>query len=191
MKISIIGNGNVGQTLSRGLEKAGHSVTTTGDDPARVKELAGSSDVVIIAVPYGVLDKLAETIGSAADGKPLVDVTNALSPQFTLALGYTTSGAEELQKKLPGARVVKAFNTTFASMMDTGQAKGEQLTAFVAGDDAGAKATVQELARGIGFDAVDAGPLANARLLEPIGFLNIQLGFVLGLGSEIGLKLVR
>lgn len=106
-------------------------------------------------------------------------------------MGYTTSGAEELQKKLPGAKVVKAFNTVFAGTMDKGQIKGERLTTFVASDDAQAKATVQELARGIGFDAVDAGPLANARLLEPLGFLNIQLGYVLGLGPEIGLKLVH
>lgn len=69
--------------------------------------------------------------------------------------------------------------------------KGEQLTAFIAGDDADAKQTVLNLARGIGFDAVEAGPLANARLLEPLGFLTIQLGFVLGLGPEIGVKLVH
>ena len=191
MNISIIGDGNVGQALARGLGNAGHTVTTTGKDPARVEELAGSGDVVILAVPFGALDEVATTIGSAADGKTVVDVTNALTPQYTLALGYTTSGAEELQKKLPGALVVKAFNTVFASTMEKGQVKGEQLTAFVAGDDAKAKAAVQEVARSIGFDAVDAGPLANARLLEPVGFLNIQLGFVLGLGPEIGLKLVR
>lgn len=191
MKISIIGNGNVGQALARGLGKAGHTVSTAGNDPAQVRELAASGEVVILAVPFGALREVAATIGSAADGKPVVDVTNALTPEFTLALGYTTSGAEELQRTLPGARVVKALNTVFAGNMDTGQVKGERLTAFVAGDDAEAKATVQELTRGIGFDAVDAGPLANARLLEPAGFLNIQLGYVLGLGAEIGLKLVR
>jgi hypothetical protein len=191
MQISIIGDGNVGQALARGLTKAGHTVASVGNEPARVKELAASGEVIFLAVPFGALDGVAAAIGTAADGKPVVDVTNALTPQFTLALGFTTSGAEELQKKLPGARVVKAFNTTFASTMDSGSVKGEQLTAFVASDDAEAKATVQELARGIGFDAVDAGPLANARLLEPMAFLNIQMGFVLGLGGEIGLKLVR
>ncbi len=191
MQISIIGDGNVGQALARGLTKAGHTVASVGNEPARVKELAASGEVIILAVPFGALDEVAASIGTAADGKPVVDVTNALTPQFTLALGFTTSGAEELQKKLPGARVVKAFNTTFASAMDSGSVKGEQLTAFVASDDAEAKATVQGLARGIGFDAVDAGPLANARLLEPMAFLNIQMGFVLGLGGEIGLKLVR
>ncbi len=69
MKVSIIGDGNVGQALARGLEKAGHTVTTTGNDPARVKELASSGDVVILAVPFGALDEVAATIGRAADGK--------------------------------------------------------------------------------------------------------------------------
>ena len=105
MNLSIIGDGNVGQALARGLSNAGHSVSVTGNDPARVKELAASGEVVILAVPLGALDEIAATIGTATDGKPVVDVTNALSPQFTLALGHTTSGAEELQKKLPGARV--------------------------------------------------------------------------------------
>ena len=66
-----------------------------------------------------------------------------------------------------------------------------QLTAYVAGDDPAAKSTVLDLARKIGFDAVDAGPLANARLLEPLGYLNIQLGYVLAMGTQIGFKLVR
>ena len=191
MKISIIGDGNVGSALARGLEKAGHSVSTIGKDPARVAQVAASGEVVILAVSFGAHDQVAATIGKAADGKPIVDVSNALTPEFKLALGYTTSAAEELQKKLPGAKVVKAFNTVFAATMDSGKVKGEQLTAFVAGDDSAAKKTVLDLARGIGFDAVDAGPLANARLLEPLGFLNIQLGHVLGLGSAIGVKLVH
>ena len=92
----------------------------------------------------------------------MVDVTNALDKQMNWALGYSTSGAEELQKKLPKARVVKAFNTVFAQHMDSGRLDGEPLTAFAAGDDATAKADVLE--REIGFAAVDAGPLRNARL---------------------------
>ncbi len=191
MRISVIGDGNVGSALAQGFQKAGHTVETTGNDPARVKELAASGEVIVLAVPYGALDQVASTIGNAADGKTVVDVTNALTPQFTLAVGHTTSGAEELQKKLPNAKVVKAFNTVFASAMATGQNTGTQLTAFVAGDDATAKNTVLELAKGNGLDAVDAGPLANARLLEPMAFLQIQLGFVLGHGPNIGFKLVR
>ena len=75
-------------------------------------------------------------------------------------------------------RVVKAFNTVFAQHMDSGRLGDKPLTAFVAGDDASAKTSVLELAREIGFDAVDAGPLKNARLLEPLALLNIQLGYV-------------
>ncbi len=86
---------------------------------------------------------------------------------------------------------MKAFNTVFAQHMDKGRLGDQGLTAFVAGDDVGAKKTVLELARGIGFDAVDAGPLRNARLLEPLAFLNIQLGYVLGMGTQIGLAFLR
>lgn len=127
----------------------------------------------------------------ALSGKTVVDVTNALDGSMNLAVGFTTSGSEELQKKLPKARVVKAFNTVFAQHMDTGRLGDKPLTAFVAGDDASAKATVLGLAREIGFDAVDAGPLKNARLLEPLAYLNIQLGYGLGLGTQIGFKLLH
>jgi 8-hydroxy-5-deazaflavin:NADPH oxidoreductase len=191
MKISIIGDGNVGSALARGLQKSGHSISMTGNDPAHVAELAASGEIIILAVPFGAHDQVAATIGSAANAKPVVDVSNALTSDLKLALGYTTSAAEELQKKLPSAKVVKAFNTVFAGTMDSGRAKGEQLTTFVTGDDAAAKSAVLDLARGIGFDAVDAGPLVNARLLEPVGFLTIQLAYVLGLGPEIGIKLVH
>jgi predicted dinucleotide-binding enzyme len=75
--------------------------------------------------------------------------------------------------------------------MDSGRLGDKPLTAFVAADDAGAKKTVLELARGIGFDAVDAGPLKNARLLEPLALFNIQLGYVLGMGTQIGFKLLH
>ena len=75
--------------------------------------------------------------------------------------------------------------------MDSGEAKGEQLTAFIAADDKRAKETVIELAEDIGFDPVDAGPLQNARLLEPLALLNVQLGYELGLGREMGIKVVH
>jgi predicted dinucleotide-binding enzyme len=86
---------------------------------------------------------------------------------------------------------VKAFHTVFAQHMDSGRVGDLQLTTFVAGDDARAKKTVLELAIGIGFDAVDAGPLKNARLLEPFALFNIQLGYSLGMGAQIGFKLLR
>lgn len=75
--------------------------------------------------------------------------------------------------------------------MDSGRLADQRLTVFVAGDNTEAKRDATDIASSIGFEAVDAGPLANARLLEPLGYLNIQLGYVLGLGTQIGLKLVR
>jgi len=191
MNISIIGDGNVGSALARGLERAGHRVMTTGHDAEREKQLAESGEVIILAVPYEAIDDVTATIGDRIDGKTVVDVTNAVTKDERLAVGFNTSAAEELQRKMPAAKVVKAFNTDFATTMDQGQAKGEQLTAFVASDDARAKATVLELAEDIGFDAVDAGPLENARLLEPLALLNIKLGYELGMGEESGIKVVR
>jgi predicted dinucleotide-binding enzyme len=190
-KVGIIGDGNVGSALRRGLERAGYEVRAVGKDPEQVRETGGWADVVILAVPYGAIDAAVSELGDGIEGKTLVDVTNALTGDMKLASGCTTSGAEHLQQKARAARVVKAFNTQFASHMDSGAVDGEQLTMFAAGDDADAKAQVIELARDIGFDAVDAGPLQNARLLEPLGYFNIQLGYALGLGTEIGLKLVH
>jgi 8-hydroxy-5-deazaflavin:NADPH oxidoreductase len=144
-----------------------------------------------VAVPFGAIDDVVKTAGDVLVGKTVVDVTNALAADMSLAIGFTTSGAEELQKKLPKARVVKAFQTVFARHMETGKLGDQRLTTFVAGDDAGAKASVLALANDVGFDAVDAGPLRNARLLEPLGYFNIQLGYVLGMGTQIGVKLLH
>lgn len=191
MKVAIIGKGNVGSALERGLSKGGHEVHTAGKEPDRVREIARDADAVVLAVPFGALDDVVEELGDAANGKVLVDVTNALDSDSRLAVGFTTSGAEELQKKTPSAKVVKAFNTVFATHMDDGHVDGEQLSAMIAGDDADAKSAVMELARSIGFDPVDAGPLESARLLEPMAYQNIQLGYALGMGTDIGFRLVH
>ncbi len=190
-RIGIIGKGNVGGALARGLERSGNEVKAAGSDPHAVRETASWAEVVVLAVPYGAIDPVVKAAGDALTGKTVVDVTNALDASMNLAVGFSTSGGEELQRKIPKARVVKAFNTVFAQHMNSGRLGGQPLTAFVAGDDPGAKQTVLELARGIGFDAVDAGPLRNARLLEPLAYLNIQLAYVLGMGPKVGFKLIR
>lgn len=190
-KVGIIGNGNVGGALARGLSKARRDVKSVGDDKNEVRNTVEWADIVILAVPFTALDDVAATIAPLVKGKTVIDVTNALTGEMKLALGYTTSGAEELQTKLPQANVVKAFNTQFAQHMDSGRLADQRLTVFVAGDSTDAKRDATDVATTIGFDAVDAGPLANARLLEPLGYLNIQLGYVLGLGTQIGLKLIR
>ena len=190
-KVGIIGDGNVGSALRRGLERAGYEVRAVGKNAGQVKETGAWAEVVIIAVPFGAVDDAVRELGEGIHGKTVVDVTNALTENMQLASGCTSSGAEALQQKAPGAKVVKAFNTQFASHMDTGAVAGQPLTVFTAGDDAAAKDRVIQMARDIGFDAIDAGPLQNARLLEPLGYFNIQLGYVLGLGTNIGLKLIQ
>ncbi len=187
-KVGIIGSGNVGSALARGLRRGGHEVRIVGRDKMAVRAIASWADVVLLAVPFGALDDVVTNAGEFLAGKTVIDVTNALDANMNLAVGFSTSGAEELQRKLPKSHVVKAFNTVFAQHMG-GRLGDQRLTAFVAGDDAGAKGTALELARGIGFDVVDAGPLKNARLLEPLAFLNIQLGYVLGMGTQIGFTL--
>jgi 8-hydroxy-5-deazaflavin:NADPH oxidoreductase len=190
-KVAVVGKGNVGGALARGLERAGYAVRAVGNDPAAVREAATWSEVVMLAVPYPAIDAVLAELGHAIDGKTVVDASNALTADYQLAVGFTTSAAEELQKKVPAAKVVKAFNTVFAQHMDTGHVKGTQLSLFVAGEDAHAKTVVSTLGRDLGFDAIDVGPLTNARWLESLGYLNIQLGYMLKMGPEIGFVLVH
>ena len=190
-KIGIIGSGNVGTALRRGLEGTGYTVQSAGRDPNGLLTTAAWGEILILAVPFGAIDDVLRQVGDTINGKILLDVTNALTPDYQLALGCTTSGAEELQRKVPKAKVVKAFNTMFAQNMSTGKVKGEKLTLFVAGDDGTAKNLVLSAGRDIGFDTVDAGPLKNARWMETLGYFNIQLGYTLKMGTEIGFKLVH
>jgi 8-hydroxy-5-deazaflavin:NADPH oxidoreductase len=189
--IGIIGKGNVGSALERGLSKAGSAVRSVGHDAEQVRRTAEWADVLFLAVPFGAIEDVLRTLGDAADGKLLVDVTNALTPDMQLALGFTTSGAEELQKRAPKAKVVKAFNTVFAQHRANGEVNGERLTLLVAGDDGPAKERVMALGKSIGFDPIDAGVLRSARYLEPLGYLNIHLGYMQKLGPEIGFRLVH
>lgn len=190
-RVAILGRGNVGKALNAGLSRAGYAVRTAGRGPESPADAASWADTVILAVPYLEIGNVLHGLGSSLKGKVLVDATNSLNEKFDLAVGYTTSGAEELQKKVKDAKVVKAFNTVFATHMATGSLMGERLTSLVAGNDADAKRQVMEMASKIGFDPVDAGPLRNARWIEALGFLNIQLGFALGMGTGIGFKLVH
>jgi predicted dinucleotide-binding enzyme len=188
-KISIIGKGNVGSALKKGLESKNYEVKSVGKNPEQISKLVEWGEVIILAVPYPAIEDVVKNISTKVSDKIIVDATNALTPDYNLAVGFTTSGAEELQKKVPSAKVVKAFNTVFAQHMSTGKTKNTQLTVFAAGDNNSAKEKVLNFARDIGFDAVDGGSLKNARWLEALGYFNIQLGYSLGLGTEIGFKL--
>lgn len=184
MKVAIIGNGNVGSGLASVLGKTTHDVTVLGhgDDIAAAVRTA---EVVILATPYGAAAEVAAKADFA--GKTVVDVSNPVKADFSgLIVGHDTSAAEEIAKLLTGATVVKAFNTIFAQHYASGLKIGsEKLQTFVATDDETARANVSRLANDIGLKAVSAGPLKSARYLEPMGFMNIQFGYVLGQGPTI------
>lgn len=190
LKVVIVGKGNVGGALQRGLQRAGYDARAVGKDPAKVRETAKWAEALILAVPFSAIDEVAKELGDGATGKTVIDTTNIYTPEAIAAVG-ARSGAEVIQSKIPGARVVKAFNAQFAQNMETGKVAGQPLTVLVAGDDKGAKAQAIELARDIGFDAVDAGPLSNAKLVEYSGNLIISLGYDVGMGTAIGFRLVH
>jgi len=189
-KIAIIGEGNVGSALRKGIENGVHEVRTTGSDAGDVRAAGAWGSIIILAVPSSARQEVVENLGDIG-GKILVDPTNLLNEDWSYAGNVEKSGAEEVQEWAPAARVVKGFNTVFAQNMTTGKVKGESLSLLVAGDDADAKKQVLSLGEAIGFEPVDVGPLSNARYLEALGFLNIQLGYgPTEYGMDIGFKLV-
>jgi hypothetical protein len=205
MKIAIIGAGNVGGTLGRGWTARGHRVTYGVREPdnAKAKALARDgaevtlprraveeSDVIVLATPWAATK---EALGSLGDlgGRPLLDATNPIGSGFVLAVGHDISGGELVQQWAPTARVVKVFNTTGAENMAAPRIADQAATMFYCGDDADACAVAAKLAADLGFHTVSAGPLANARLLEPLGFLWINLAMVQGMGRGIAFKLLR
>lgn len=190
-KIGIIGKGNVGSHLGDGLKKAGYEVEICGSDQKNVEQTARNNDMLILAVPPDQTRNVIDEFNGQHKGKILVDVTNVVDENGEFAGSMDQSKAEEVQSIARDATVVKAFNTVFADNMDTGQANGDRLSLFVAGDDEKSRMLVEQLGKDIGFDPVDAGPLKNARYLEALGYLNMQLGMKQGMGSEIGFRLIH
>jgi predicted dinucleotide-binding enzyme len=149
-------------------------------------------DVVILAVYYPGTLEFARELGDRLAGKVVVDISNPLNQTFDgLATAPGTSAVEEVAAAAPaGARVVKAFNTTFAGTLVDGQVAGQPLDVFLAGDDEGAKETVAQLVRDGGLRAIDTGPLERARQLEGLGFLGITLQQPLGLNFQSAWNLI-
>ena len=141
--------------------------------------------MVVLATPFGVALETVRGLGELS-GKVLIDATNPIRDTPTAA-----SGAAALAQAAPGARVVKAFNTTGAENMRDPVYDGEPLDMFICGDDADAKAATARLAGDLGFRVVDCGGLGNAALLEHMAKLWVQLAYPLGQGRNIGFRLVR
>jgi len=204
MNITVIGPGRMGSGLVKQLTRAGHRVLVTGRNAAKAEALARKhgaravsapdaavSDVIIVATGYA--EAVAALKGlSNSWNKVVVDITNPVDfSTMSPAVAPGTSGAEEIAKAAPaGAKVVKAFNTTFAGTLVPGQVAGQPLDVLIAGDDADAKATVSRLVEAGGLRAIDAGPLQRARQLEALGLLHMALQFTLNTGFSSAVKIL-
>ena len=204
----------MGRAIGTRVLAGGGNAKILDNDPAEAKQLADelsaaaseggtaeggaagdslSGDVVVLAVWYEPARSVIEQYGDQLDGKVVVDITNPVdTTSFDgLVTPADSSAAEELAKLAPsGARLVKAFNTTFAGTLVEGQVGGQPLDVLIAGDDESAKETVAELVRAGGLNAIDAGPLKRARELEALGFLHMALQEKLGTGYGSAVKII-
>jgi predicted dinucleotide-binding enzyme len=198
MRIAIIGTGNVGAALARGLARGGHSVTLGTRDPAGAAALAAETgaalalpaaaaagaDIVILALPWAAAEGALAGLGDLS-GRIVVDCMNPIGRSaggIGLTVGHDTSGGEMVQRWLPGARVVKTLNQVGAEMMERNAHLPHRPAMFLSGDDAEAKAQVAGLLRDLGFEPLDAGDLTKARLLEPLGMVWINQALMRGKG---------
>jgi NADPH-dependent F420 reductase len=201
-KIAIVGPGNVGSALGGRLESSGFAVVygvREGSDAksagkaarASVKEAASGADVIFLAVPGQVALEAAKGLGPC-EGKIVVDCNNAIRWDGGPVWNPPAEGslAQAIQKALPGARVVKAFNQFGAEYHADPKVGDTNADVFLAGDDAEAKAIVSSVAEAAGFRPIDAGPLRNASVLENLAVLWIHLAMVGGQGRDIVFKML-
>lgn len=209
MKIGIIGSGNMGSALGKIWARQGHQVMFSySRDRAKLEAIAAEAganaqtgtpaeaaefaDVVLFVVPWKAVNEALTQAGSLA-GKVVISCVNPLKPDFSgLEVGTSTSGAEEIAKQIPDAKVVEVL-FPFAEQLhaDSRQFGSETATQFYCGNDTEAKAIVANLISQVGLHPVDAGALFNARFLEPLGLLLVQLAYTSGMGTTIGLKLLQ
>jgi predicted dinucleotide-binding enzyme len=173
MEIAVLGSGNVGKALASSFTRAGHRVTLTASNPDNARaaasqtgaqaadsnqQAAAGGEVVVLAVQYPTVDAVLAEAGDALNGKVLIDTTNRVDPADPGSVLDGTSAAEQIQARVPGAKVVKAFNTAFASRQADPVVDGVALDGYLAGDDDQAKQIVSELVGSIGFRPVDGVP---------------------------------
>jgi len=207
--IAVIGTGNVGGTLGRRWAQKGHQVIFGSRDPRSEKvqwllaesrgnatadlpaAAASKADVVVFAAPWSTAKETLATLGDLS-GKTVVDCTNPLNQSFDgLELGHTTSAAEEIAECTHGAHVVKAFNSVSAATMADAKYGEEDASMFYCGDHEAANDIVKHLAEDLGLEPIYAGPLKNARFLEPFAMLYIHLAVRGGWGSNCAFKIMK
>jgi NADPH-dependent F420 reductase len=209
MKIGIIGSGNVGGALGGRWAKVGHEVIFGTRSPqgtemqqlsakasgktraATLADAAREGDVLLLATPWAATQQIIAGLGDL-NGKILIDATNPLLPDLSgLTLGTTTSAAEQVADWARGAKVVKAFNTVGANIMENSTFDGHRPVMLYCGDDTEAKQVVAKLIGELVFEAIDAGPLTQARLLEPFALLWISLAYSQGMGRDFAFEFLR
>jgi hypothetical protein len=209
MNIGIIGSGNMGASMGKIWAANGHKVLFSfSKDREKLRTVAAAAgpnartgvpaeavafgELILFSVPWAAVPAALEAAG-IFQGKTLFSCVNCLKPDFSgLAVGTTTSAAEEIAKLVPGAKVVEGIPPMAQILAaDSRRLGGQQISAFYCGDDPAAKAIVASLLRELDLDPVDAGPLTSARYIEPAGMLNVQLAYMMGLGTNIGTKLLR
>lgn len=185
MHIAIIGTGQVGSALARGLKGSRHTVCLGARDPAAKQAIdladetgarlrppakaAADAEMVILALPWAVAEAAIAPLGDLA-GKIVIDCMNPLGMvdgALGLTVGHTQSGGEIVADWLPDARVVKTLNQTGAEILGTARSHPHRPAMFMAGDDPEAKNAASELLTDLGFQPMDAGGIQMARLLEP------------------------
>lgn len=209
MKIAILGAGNVGGTLGRAFASVGHTIFFGVPNPkdeknekllesigpnasvGTVPEAVKFAELIVLATPWSATQSALKSAGSLS-GKVVVDYTNPLKDDLSgLTVGHTTSAAEQVAEWAIGAKVCKTFNQTGFQNMANPKFKSGNAVMFVCGDDAESKKTVLQLAQQIGFEAIDAGSLSVARLLEPLAMLWIHLAYKTGLGRDFAFGILR
>ena len=207
MKIGIIGAGDVGGTLGMRWRQKGHKIMfgirnrqsrnvqklielDKNLQFGEIRETVAFGDVIVFAVPWTSVEETILIAGNLTD-KILIDPTNPLTPDLKGLALENTSAAETMSNLAKSTRVVKAFNMIGAKTLNNLIYDSQRADLFICGDDNHAKQIVRELAIDIGFDVIDVGPLVNARLLESLALLWIELAFRQKLGPNIAFKLLR
>jgi|SRR3954468_1711820 len=173
-QLSIIGTGNMGQAIAAVAGRGGHTVQLLDKNDL---DTPVNGDIVVLAVPYPAVSAVLEQRGDQLEGKIVVDITNPLNFETfdELTVPSDSSAAAEIAAKLPGSRVLKAFNTTFAGTLASGKVGELATTVLIAGDDADAKSTLAGVVTSGDLKAIDVGALKRAREMEALGFLQISL----------------
>jgi len=209
MQVGILGSGLMGAKLGTIFARAGHDVTFSyarSEEKLKrlarraqsrygtVREAAQDADAVLLAVHWLRFDDVLEQAGPLS-GKTVITCSLPMNEDDTeLVVAHTSSGAEELAKRIPAARVVSAFGTVPSEVLFSvydARRKASRPSLVVCGDDGKSKKVAVRLIRDAGFDPVDIGPLRMARHTEPFTMLIARLAYEVKGGPQLAYRFER